>query len=91
MVVPSLIERKRDGKAIAPGEWRELLAAYAAGRVPDYQMAALCMAIFFNGLTPEELTAVCNAMVESGDRLRLDDLGRPRVDKHLYGDRKSVV
>lgn len=94
MVVPSLIERKRDGKAIAPGEWRELLAAYAAGRVPDYQMAALCMAIFFNGLTPEELTAVCNAMVESGDRLRLDDLGRPRVDKHStggVGDKTSLL
>lgn len=94
MVVPSLIERKRDGHALAPGEWRELLDAYAAGQVPDYQMAALCMAIYFNGLTPDELTAVCNAMVESGDRLRFDDLKQPRVDKHStggVGDKTSLL
>ncbi len=94
MVVPRLIERKRDGQAIAPADWRALLDAYAAGRVPDYQMAALCMAVYFNGLTPEELTAVCNAMVESGDRLRFDDLGRARVDKHStggVGDKTSIL
>jgi pyrimidine-nucleoside phosphorylase len=54
MVIPALIERKRDGAALAPGEWRSLIAAYVAGDVPDYQMAALLMAVFFRGLEPAE-------------------------------------
>ena len=52
MIVPRLIERKRDGERLEPGEIRELVLAYAAGKVPDYQMAALLMADLFPGPRP---------------------------------------
>ena len=57
MVIPSLIQHKRDGNAIAAEDWARLIADYTAGRVPDYQMSALLMAIVFRGLTPAELAA----------------------------------
>jgi pyrimidine-nucleoside phosphorylase len=94
MVVPRLIERKRDGHALAPGEWAELIRDYTAGRVPDYQMSALLMAICFRGLEPQELAALTDAMLASGDRLRFDGWATPRVDKHStggVGDKTSLL
>src|SRR5918911_3545628 len=85
MVIPSLIEHKRDGGALRPEQWAELIARYTAGEVPDYQMAALLMAVVWRGLTPEELAALTDAMIASGDRLRFDGFERPRVDKHSTG------
>src|SRR5581483_7821878 len=69
MLVVPLIERKRDGGAVTPEEWSALIAAYSAGRVPDYQMAALLMAVFLRGLERQELAAVNDAMLASGERL----------------------
>ncbi|OGU03742.1 MAG: thymidine phosphorylase [Gemmatimonadetes bacterium RBG_16_66_8] len=89
-----LIERKRDGAALAPEEWRALIAAYTAGQVPDYQMSALLMAVFLNGLEPAETAALTGAMLESGARLRFDHLRVPCVDKHStggVGDKVSLV
>jgi pyrimidine-nucleoside phosphorylase len=89
-----LIERKRDGGRIGSGEWKQLMAAYAAGSVPDYQMAALAMAIFFRGLDREETGALTDAMLRSGATLDLDHLGTPRLDKHStggVGDKVSLV
>ncbi len=94
MVVPTLIERKRDGRALTASEWRELVFEYTADRVPDYQMSALLMAILWRGLTPEELSALTQAMLDSGDRLRWDGLDRPLVDKHStggVGDKTSLL
>jgi len=94
MVAAGLIERKRDGEALAAAEWRALLAAYLAGEVPDYQMAALLMAVVFRGLAPHELDAVADAMLTSGDRLAFPGEPRPRVDKHStggVGDKTSLV
>ena len=94
MVVPRLIERKRDGGALSAGEWSQLVAAYAAGDVPDYQMAALLMAILWRGLTPDELTALTDSMIASGDRLTWPGLDRPVVDKHStggVGDKTSLL
>ncbi|HEU4589161.1 MAG TPA: thymidine phosphorylase [Gemmatimonadales bacterium] len=94
MAIASLIQLKRDGGALTPAEWRAIIADYVAGRLPDYQMAALLMAIMFRGLSPEELGALTDAMVASGDRLRLDDLDRPVVDKHStggVGDKVSLI
>jgi pyrimidine-nucleoside phosphorylase len=94
MVVPRLIERKRDGQALAPSEWTALVAAYTAGEVPDYQMSALLMAVFFRGLEPAELNALTDAMLASGDRLRFDGLPMPVVDKHStggVGDKTSLL
>ena len=94
MVVPTLIERKRDGGTLAPAEWRELILAYSAGTVPDYQMSALLMAVLWRGLAPDELSALAEAMLDSGDRLSWDGLGKPLVDKHStggVGDKTSLL
>ncbi len=74
MVIPPLIEHKRDGHALAPEQWARLIEEYTADRVPDYQMAAFLMAIVWRGLAPEELAALTEAMLDSGDRLRFDGL-----------------
>jgi pyrimidine-nucleoside phosphorylase len=89
-----LIERKRDGGRIDPGEWRALTSAYAAGHVPDYQMAAFLMAAYIRGLDRAETNALTDAMLASGERLNLDHLGVGRVDKHStggVGDKVSLV
>jgi len=94
MFVPGLIERKRDGGALLADEWRELVAAFQGGQVPDYQMAALLMAVFFRGLTREETAALLDAMVGSGSRLDFSHLGVPVIDKHStggVGDKVSLV
>lgn len=94
MEARTLIERKRDGGRITAAEWRSLMNQYAAGEVPDYQMAALTMAIFFVGLDREEIVALTNAMLESGSSLQLSHLTLGRVDKHStggVGDKVSLV
>jgi pyrimidine-nucleoside phosphorylase len=94
MVIPSLIQHKRDGGALRPEDWTRLVADYTAGRVPDYQMSALLMAVLFRGLTTAELAALTDAMLESGDRLRFDGFPIPRVDKHStggVGDKVSLL
>ena len=94
MVVPRLIERKRDGGVLTSDEWRALIAAYTSNQVPDYQMAAMAMAVFFRGLEPEELSALTDAMLASGDRLHFDGDARPRIDKHStggVGDKTSLL
>jgi pyrimidine-nucleoside phosphorylase len=94
MVIPELIEHKRDGRALTPGQWGGLVRAYVAGEVPDYQMSALLMAIFFRGLEPGELAALTDAMIESGDRLRFDGHPVPVADKHStggVGDKVSLL
>jgi pyrimidine-nucleoside phosphorylase len=94
MLAYELIERKRDGGRIAPAEWRSLAADYARGDVPDYQMSALLMACFLNGLDRAETAALTDAMIASGERLDLAHLGRPRADKHStggVGDKVSIV
>ena len=73
MVIPRLIERKRDGHPLTPDEWHAIVRAYVAGEVPDYQMSALAMAVFFRGLEPDELNALVDAMVTSGERLDFTD------------------
>src|SRR5713101_6693935 len=94
MFVVPLIERKRDGGALTPEEWSALVAAYTAGRVPDYQMAALLMAVYFRGLERPELAALTDAMLASGQRLAFDGWATPRIDKHStggVGDKVSLV
>ena len=94
MTVVELIERKRDGGRLTPEEWRTLMAGYAAGEVPDYQIAALAMAVFFRGMDDGETEALMVAMLESGRRLDFSHLTVPRVDKHStggVGDKVSIV
>ena len=94
MFVPGLIERKRDGGALTAAEWRDLLAAYASGKVPDYQMSAMLMACFLRGLERAETAGLLDGMMASGGRLDLSHLGKPVVDKHStggVGDKVSLV
>jgi pyrimidine-nucleoside phosphorylase len=94
MLALRLIERKRDGGRLDAGELRALANAYAAGHVPDYQMAAFLMACFLRGLDRAETHALTEAMLRSGETLDLAYLGRPRIDKHStggVGDKVSIV
>ena len=96
MIRPAaLIERKRDGEELPPEELAELVLAYARDEVPDYQMAAFCMAVYFRGLSAVETHALTDAMVQSGRRLDLASaLGRKVVDKHStggVGDKTSIA
>ena len=94
MLALRLIERKRDGGHIEPGEWRALTNAYASGHIPDYQMAAFLMACFLRGLDRGETHALTDAMLQSGETLDLEYMNRPRIDKHStggVGDKVSIV
>ena len=85
MRVCDLIERKRDGAVLESAAIAELIAEYTAERVPDYQMSALLMAIYLNGLTPPELSAWTDAMLHSGQVLDLGHIPGLKVDKHSTG------
>lgn len=94
MLAYRLIERKRDGARIDPGEWRAFMNAYAAGHVPDYQMAAFLMAVYLRGLDRVETSALTEAMLCSGRTLDLSGFTAPRIDKHStggVGDKVSLV
>jgi pyrimidine-nucleoside phosphorylase len=90
-----LIRRKRDGQRLASEEISELVLAYARGDVPDYQLAAFCMAVYFRGLNGAETFALTDAMIRSGDTIDLGAaIGRKVVDKHStggVGDKTSLA
>ncbi len=81
----SLIEAKRDGRALTAAQLEEIVAAYTAGQVPDYQVAAFLMAVYFRGLNAAETRALTLAMRDSGDVLTFPKDPRPLVDKHSTG------
>lgn len=69
MRVVDLIEKKRDNRALSSQELQWLIRAYTDGEVADYQMSAFLMAVFFNGMTPDELAVWTEAMLSSGEVL----------------------
>lgn len=90
----SLIERKREGQRLTPAQIKEVIEAYTAGAIPDYQMAAFLMAIYFRGLDEKETRALTLAMRDSGEVLAFPKDARPLVDKHStggVGDKVSLV
>jgi pyrimidine-nucleoside phosphorylase len=94
MLTQWLIERKRDGAELDATEIDALICGYTAGEIPDCQMAAFAMAVFFRGMTPAETAALTNAMMHSGDILTFDDEPRPTADKHStggIGDKISLI
>jgi pyrimidine-nucleoside phosphorylase/thymidine phosphorylase len=80
-----LIERKRDGGALTADELRFLVKGNTTGEIPDYQMAAFLMAVYFKGMRPEELAPWTEAMLRSGSVLDFSDLSGRCVDKHSTG------
>jgi pyrimidine-nucleoside phosphorylase len=93
--VPELIERKRDGGELTPDELSELMLGYAQGTIPDYQLAAFVMAVYFKGLTSAETFALTDALIRTGETVDLRGaLGRKVVDKHStggVGDKTSIA
>jgi pyrimidine-nucleoside phosphorylase len=90
-----LIQRKRDGEELAAEELSELVLGYVAGDVPDYQLSAFLMAVYFRGLSSAETFALTEAMIRSGETVDLGTaLGRKVVDKHStggVGDKTSLA
>ncbi len=94
MHTPSLIEGKRDGRELSGEEIDGLISAFSRGEMPDYQMSALAMAIFFRGMTDAETAHLTRAMMRSGRTLSYPPGSPPRVDKHStggIGDKVSLV
>ncbi len=80
-----VLRTKRDGGRLTPEQIRWIIAAYTDGTVPDEQMSALLMAVFFRGMSADELAVWTQAMIDSGERKDLSALGRPTADKHSTG------
>ena len=94
MHVPSSIETKRDGGTLTAAEIEALIAGFSRGEIPDYQISALAMAIFFRGMTAEETAHLTGAMMRSGRVLHYPKGSPPKVDKHStggVGDKVSLV
>lgn len=89
-----IIQKKRDGGELTPVEIGAFIAGYVRGDVPDYQMSALAMAIYLNGMTTDETAALTGHMLASGARFEWPDDGVRRVDKHStggIGDKTSLL
>lgn len=89
-----LIEKKRDNKNLSEEEIKYFLKEYLEGRIPDYQMSAFLMAVYFNDMSEEELLSFTLTMRDSGDTVKFEDVNKFLVDKHStggVGDKVTVV
>ncbi|WP_102345698.1 pyrimidine-nucleoside phosphorylase [Bacillus sp. Marseille-P3661] len=85
MRMVDLIQKKRDGKELNQEEIRYIIEGYTAGTIPDYQMSALAMAIYFEDMTENERAELTMAIVDSGDKIDLSAIEGIKVDKHSTG------
>ncbi|UAL50896.1 MULTISPECIES: pyrimidine-nucleoside phosphorylase [Metabacillus] len=85
MRIVDLIEKKRDGKELTNEEISFIIKGYTNGDIPDYQMSALTMAIYFKGMTKQERAQLTMEMVHSGDTIDLSKIEGIKVDKHSTG------
>ena len=89
-----LLDKKREGHALGSAEIREFIEGFTSGEIPDYQMAAMAMAICCRGMTERETADLTDAMMRSGVCLSWNDLAVPSADKHStggVGDKLSLV
>ena len=94
MRMVDLIEKKRDGYELSKEEINFMIENYTKGIIPDYQMSAMTMAIFFRGMNDIESTNLAIAMLNSGDQMDLSEIEGVKVDKHStggVGDKTSLV
>jgi len=89
-----LIRKKRQGEPLTEEEIHFFFSSYHAGKIPDYQVSAMLMAIFFRSLSKSEMHALCKTMIESGKVVNLSAIRAPKVDKHStggVGDKTSLI
>jgi len=89
-----LIHRKRDGEELAPEEIAAIVDGYTRNEIPDYQMSAFLMAVFFSGMTDREVSALTDCMIRSGETVDLSSVPGMKVDKHStggVGDKTSLI
>ena len=89
-----LIQKKKNGETLTKEEIDFMITDYVAGKIPDYQMSAMLMAIYFNGMENEELAAFTLAMRDSGDLVDLSPIEGIKVDKHAtggVGDKTTLI
>lgn len=89
-----IIEKKRDGGKLSKEEIEFWINGYVNGKIPDYQVSSLLMAIFFRGLDDEELTTLTLVMANSGDMVDLSGINGKKVDKHStggVGDKTTLI
>src|SRR5260370_22394730 len=80
-----LIHRKRDGEELSPEEITFIVDSYTRNEIPDYQISAFLMAVFFSRMTDREVSALTEAMIHSGEVVDLSSIPRMKVDKHSPG------
>ena len=89
-----LIQRKRGGEELSPEEIEFLVNGYTNGEIPDYQMSAFLMAVYFSGMTDREVSRLTECMLHSGDTVDLSGVPGVKVDKHStggVGDKTSFI
>lgn len=89
-----IIKKKRDGLELSSGEINFVIKAYTKGDLPEYQMSALLMAIYFQGMSDKETIDLTKAMIDSGETINLEGIGGIKVDKHStggVGDKTTLV
>ena len=94
MRIYDIILKKRRGEELSPDEIKFAIDGFTSGEIPDYQMAALAMAICFNSMTDAETAALTYAMADSGDKVDLSMFGDATVDKHStggVGDKTTLI
>ncbi len=90
----NIIRKKRDGGELSHNEILAMIKDYTAGKIPDYQMSAFLMSVFFNGLSEDEINSLTEAMAYSGDQIDLSCFGNETADKHStggVGDKTSLI